>query len=620
MTDQVLGVKEIASIANVSAAVVSNWQGRYKDFPQPVKISGIPVFDQTAITDWLTRYGHKHNLDNIQRSTYPGGITKSLAVIGKSKVGKTTLVTKFTIHEGLLKKFFSGSGGIKTMITFKFNIWRRISDKQCKARYISHDSTLNGIETPLDEESLEQFISNIKENNFYSEKSGKKGKKELDPKTDMIEITTSASALAWSILDDEDGGIIVYDTPGVGDTFKDIYNVNANYYILMFDSGEEETFTRMLKSAIKQIGSSRILFVFSNRQQIDNEEDYRLLVDDSKKAVNDFSNEIKKIVDEQSIINTTCELLYPSESIIPMGSFKISGMNFAERKFIDDLSSSLREILSSKAIYAEENALASEFDKYKSDKYRLIDFAKDLIKKAVSNCIYKPPENAVHPNLASFKSEKKSFDIKNFLTAKHDRVKFNDGYQIYNYVERNKKRLLTDIYNSFKDVNIDETAYPDISPKIQRLMIQYCYKRMNEALRQDCGISRGNHPFEDPLPLTMWALESVISDNLFAENITLSNDQFLGLSENYVNVMKKFYNSYSWGYVKMRGRYTGRLEYCNYKIDVIDKCKLFSKPAISDENLIYNCYNTGLMLLGVYGFYDFLRRTLNFADDIIDWL
>jgi len=51
---ELIGVKEIATMADVSSAAVANWVNRHSDFPIPVeKIGSGPVFDSDEVAAWL---------------------------------------------------------------------------------------------------------------------------------------------------------------------------------------------------------------------------------------------------------------------------------------------------------------------------------------------------------------------------------------------------------------------------------------------------------------------------------------------------------------------------------------------------------------------------------------
>lgn len=51
-----VGVREIALLADVSSQAVVNWRTRYSDFPEPVaELSNGPVYWQPDVEAWLSR-------------------------------------------------------------------------------------------------------------------------------------------------------------------------------------------------------------------------------------------------------------------------------------------------------------------------------------------------------------------------------------------------------------------------------------------------------------------------------------------------------------------------------------------------------------------------------------
>ena len=56
MTESLIGVFEIAEMANVSASAVANWRKRFTDFPAPLaELKSGPVFSESQIKLWLAR-------------------------------------------------------------------------------------------------------------------------------------------------------------------------------------------------------------------------------------------------------------------------------------------------------------------------------------------------------------------------------------------------------------------------------------------------------------------------------------------------------------------------------------------------------------------------------------
>lgn len=51
-----VGINEIAELANVSRQAVTNWRARFRDFPKPLKeLAAGPVFDLDQVKSWLRR-------------------------------------------------------------------------------------------------------------------------------------------------------------------------------------------------------------------------------------------------------------------------------------------------------------------------------------------------------------------------------------------------------------------------------------------------------------------------------------------------------------------------------------------------------------------------------------
>jgi len=58
MTESLIGVFEIAEMANVSASAVANWRKRFRDFPAPLaELKSGPVFSESQVKLWLARRG-----------------------------------------------------------------------------------------------------------------------------------------------------------------------------------------------------------------------------------------------------------------------------------------------------------------------------------------------------------------------------------------------------------------------------------------------------------------------------------------------------------------------------------------------------------------------------------
>ncbi len=95
--EEFVGVAEISKMFDVSAAAVTNWRNRFKDFPKPVAIlkSG-PVFKTEQIEKWNRR---KNNMSStvIASINLKGGVAKTTTTVGLGQVlsgvfGKKVLI------------------------------------------------------------------------------------------------------------------------------------------------------------------------------------------------------------------------------------------------------------------------------------------------------------------------------------------------------------------------------------------------------------------------------------------------------------------------------------------------------------------------------------------------
>lgn len=90
---ETIGTSEIARLAGVNIATVSNWRKRNSDFPAPLPGDGHPRFDHTAVTQWLAARGVGSEASNLRlfdlMRSEPNGLLStvqiSLAVVIAAK-------------------------------------------------------------------------------------------------------------------------------------------------------------------------------------------------------------------------------------------------------------------------------------------------------------------------------------------------------------------------------------------------------------------------------------------------------------------------------------------------------------------------------------------------------
>lgn len=79
--DELVGINEIADIANVSRQAVANWRARFADFPEPIAaLASGPVFRRSQVRAWLRRrkFPMAHVISTINLK---GGVGKTTTTV-----------------------------------------------------------------------------------------------------------------------------------------------------------------------------------------------------------------------------------------------------------------------------------------------------------------------------------------------------------------------------------------------------------------------------------------------------------------------------------------------------------------------------------------------------------
>jgi chromosome partitioning protein len=87
MDKQVVGLAEVAQLAGVSPAAVSNWRTRFSDFPEPVQsLRAGPLFDLHQVRRWLRRNKGVHMAHVISFINLKGGVGKTTACVAVAEM------------------------------------------------------------------------------------------------------------------------------------------------------------------------------------------------------------------------------------------------------------------------------------------------------------------------------------------------------------------------------------------------------------------------------------------------------------------------------------------------------------------------------------------------------
>lgn len=83
MSDNLVGIAEIASLSNVTKQAVTNWRLRYDSFPKPIQtLSSGPVWDRETVVNWVKSFKNEatHVLSFINLKGGVGKTTTGVAV------------------------------------------------------------------------------------------------------------------------------------------------------------------------------------------------------------------------------------------------------------------------------------------------------------------------------------------------------------------------------------------------------------------------------------------------------------------------------------------------------------------------------------------------------------
>lgn len=527
-------------------------------------------------------------------------LTKKICIVGRARVGKSRLISRFLKYARLARRQLESSGKDFTKLNFKFYLTKGL-EKKSFMRYLAPDSTLNGIEVPFDDEyedEIKKFLSRIEKENTYSQRADEElagTPRQLSLLTDSIEIVTEASSFAREIMGDNIDCLIITDTPGVSGDVPLTVASDADVYLLMMRDDNDKEFRLSIEKIIPKIAGSNVLFIYRNGNTYTTLEGYNEVLRQVKDAVEDFTDDLSKLVGD-SVLNTSLEVLNPSGKVIPMGAFDIVTLNYVEECFNKDLSNKLKSIFSTRKGANEEQVIIESFLECSKPSTVVSYTTGDVI-----DCFDKVVKRFSLPNVgATWKA--------NFSKDGHDRVKTKDNYRIENFAELNCNSLLDDLYELYKDMKYDNSL--KVPKIVQEAIIKLVYLRLTESIKFDCGIFAGGHPFEDSTCKTMFVEEAIFADELLTRGTT-SN---LTVSD-YCEVMRtNGVSSATWNWVYKKSPYSGEYAYCNNKLDVIHHCGLNNLQSNNSQQLIYNTYTMGLFKLGQYNLYSFLLSNISVND------
>lgn len=119
-----VGLAEVAQLAGVSPAAVSNWRTRFSDFPEPIEtLRAGPVFDRQQIRRWLRKYKGGHMAHVVSFMNLKGGVGKTTTCVGVAEM----LASDWAHRQKVLVIDLDPQTNATTMLIGE-NHWRKAND------------------------------------------------------------------------------------------------------------------------------------------------------------------------------------------------------------------------------------------------------------------------------------------------------------------------------------------------------------------------------------------------------------------------------------------------------------------------------------------------------------
>ena len=560
----------------MSSSAVVNFQGRYSDFPLPIKkLESGPIFDLSEIRDW----GIKHNRTPI-RSVAPidAGEHKSIAIVGMPRTGKSYTSSVFAAeHECfILRRTFSSAGDDFTQCAVKVIVSPKVTEPYA---HFNSDSEEERQYSRIEETSLISFVTEI---NTYIKQKRLAGK-EITP-SEYIEIFVPPSNIASDIISENKlSYLIITDTPGVSANYELVHIAEAHLVMLVLTDSGSETARLALKKIVEGIAplvaAGDACFLYNLKKPCDDDSEYTDMQHDAERAMQSFEDEFAPL--RKSIIDTSMNILYPSKSVLGIPGMKDRKISFAEAIF----RRKLKEVISSSFKGAGLELILNELRGSFADSLFIDEESPEDICGHLVNSI--KDVLLQMPHLSSDQTQPDY--IETFKTEKHARVKTQDGYRIVNaafYVRSTSLHELYQYFGSYTAGNI-----PNL---LNQACIRLFYRLISEELKSDTGLGIGVHPWEDYPPVTMRVIEYI-----FAAELSMALSQATGQTAESIEsiyrntLIENGIISKSWNCVRVDANN-------QYILRVLTESGVLSKHSTSLTELIKNRYICGLRKIGEY--------------------
>lgn len=590
---EILTLSDIVDICNSD---VSNWIESDTSFPKPLKKTPAgSIWKTEDIIDYL--YKKEDSNTVISKANLK---TKTIAIIGRARSGKSFLGSRFVMDKVGFVKLFCGNSNDKTVCPIHIKISESILLES-----FSFHTNFNSIYSDSDSETialLREKIKNLMKGSYSQEDIYQMNEIEevirkireiendyQNRKKVSIYIDTyqKPSLFCKELLRECGlGSIQIIDTPGVSGNVEPERIVKSDMYIFLVkpdNSDEAQTLKKIVMQIKADVATSKVAFLYKKEGLFFTKEKYEEAQNTVKNDMIAFSDLFSDL--KGSIIATELDVLNPSSHCI---LFPTMGEEVSppEELFLQAMREKLIEAF-----------LPEDTDKEDKEFQNIILEKEDSAKKLVIDIM-----NNITPH--DLKDGTNNYGLEDIIAENHNRVMTKDHYRLHSDLDAAYDReikLLDEYFSKFKP--------DDYKDEWQQKIIKYIYKRLTQSVRQDRGLGVGTHPWEEHPARTMLVEESILADKIL---VGINPEEKWMMNEPYKKAFKdNNITSSTWNYVG-----------CVNDIDAIIKLEIIKNhlsqiEVYTRQDLVLCRYIGGLRQIAQYKILKLMGKEDTVAMDIL---
>ena len=590
---EVLTLSDIVDICNSD---VSNWIESDTSFPKPLKKTPAgSIWKTEDIIDYL--YKKEDSSTVISKANLK---TKTIAIIGRARSGKSFLGSRFVMDKVGFVKLFCGNSNDKTVCPIHIKISESILLES-----FSFHTNFNSIYSDSDSETialLREKIKNLMKGSYSQEDIYQMNEIEevirkireiendyQNRKKVSIYIDTyqKPSLFCKELLRECGlGSIQIIDTPGVSGNVEPERIVKSDMYIFLVkpdNSDEAQTLKKIVMQIKADVATSKVAFLYKKEGLFFTKEKYEEAQNTVKNDMIAFSDLFSDL--KGSIIATELDVLNPSSHCI---LFPTMGEEVSppEELFLQAMREKLIEAF-----------LPEDTDKEDKEFQNIILEKEDSAKKLVIDIM-----NNITPH--DLKDGTNNYGLEDIIAENHNRVMTKDHYRLHSDLDaayHREIKLLDEYFSKFKP--------DDYKDEWQQKIIKYIYKRLTQSVRQDRGLGVGTHPWEEHPARTMLVEESILADKIL---VGINPEEKWIMNEPYKKAFKdNNITSSTWNYVG-----------CVNDIDAIIKLEIIKNhlsqiEVYTRQDLVLCRYIGGLRQIAQYKILKLMGKEDTVAMDIL---